>query len=192
MLIDIPDAGIILVSVLAFLSGLVTLYLYTKVRSSGSIGKLEPTNLERIEFYEKELIDMKIRLDAMELDGETFTKPDLPTKKVKSFDVPEVEEPEFVAPKPKAAARVRNMSFEDSVTFVLEKITQGPMTSRDIEVTFGKSREHVSRLMKKLFEDGFVGRDTSARPYRYTITDKGRERISSSEGSVVEPLSVSL
>jgi len=84
------------------------------------------------------------------------------------------------------------MSFEDSVTFVLKKITEGPMTSRDIEVTFGKSREHVSRLMKKLFEDDFVGRDTSIRPYRYTITDKGRERIGSSEGSVVEPLSVSL
>ena len=189
MIIDIPDSGIILVSVLAFLSGLVTLYLYTKIRSSGGVEKIAPTNVERIDYYEKELIDMKIRLDAMELDGETFIKPDLPTKRVKSFDVPEVEEPEFVAPKPKAAARVRNMSFEDSVTFVLEKITQGPMTSRDIEVTFGKSREHVSRLMKKLFEDGFVGRDTSARPYRYTITDKGRERVGSSEGDVVYAVS---
>ena len=189
MLIDIPDAGIILVSVLAFLSGLVTLYLYTKVRSSGSIEKIAPTNLQRVEFYEKELIDMKIRLDAMELDGETFTKPDLPTKRVKSFDVPEVEEPEFVAPKPKAVARVPNMSFEDSVTFVLKKITEGPMTSRDIEVMFGKSREHVSRLMKKLFEDGLVGRDTSTRPYRYTITDKGRERVGSGEGGVVYAVS---
>jgi len=192
MIIDLPDAGIILVAVLAFLSGLVTLYLYGKTRSVGVSEKIAPTNVERIDYYEKELIDMKIRLDAMELDGETFTKPDFPTKKVKSFDVLEVEEPEFVTPKLKVAPRVPNMSFEDSVTFVLEKITQGPMTSRDIEVTFGKSREHVSRLMKKLFEDGFVARDKSARPYRYTITDKGRERIGSSEGSVVEPLSVSL
>ena len=192
MIIDIPDSGIILVAVLAFLSGLVTLYLYGKTRSVGVSQKIAPTNSERVDYYEKELIDMKIRLDAMELDGETFTKPDLPTKRVKSFDAPEVEEPEFVAPKPKSSPRVRNMSFEDSVTFVLKKITEGPMTSRDIEVMFGKSREHVSRLMKKLFEDGLVGRDTSARPYRYTITDKGRERIGSSEGSVVEPLSVSL
>jgi len=192
MIIDIPDAGIILVAVLAFLSGLVTLYLYNKTRSVGVSEKIAPTNSERVDYYEKELIDMKIRLDAMELDGEAFTKPDLPTKKVMSFDVPDVEEPEFVAPKPKVATRVPNMSFEDSVTFVLKKITEGPMTSRDIEVTFGKSREHVSRLMKKLFEDGFVARDKSARPYRYAITDKGRERIGSSEGSVVEPLSVSL
>jgi len=189
MLVDIPDAGIILVSVLAFLSGLVTLYLYTKIRSSDGAEKIAPTNQERIDFYEKELIDMKIRLDTIELDGESFTNADLPTKKVKSFDVPEVEEPEFVAPKPKAAPRVPNMSFEDSVTFVLKKITEGPMTSRDIEVMFGKSREHVSRLMKKLFEDGFVGRDTSTRPYRYTITDKGVERVGTSEGDVVYAVS---
>ena len=175
MIIDIPDAGIILVAVLAFLSGLVTLYLYNKTRSIGVSEKIAPTNSERVDYYEKELIDMKIRLDAMELDGETFTKPDLPTKKVKSFETPEVEKEEFVAPKPKMSARVPNMSFEDSVVYVLQLITKGPMTSHDIEVTFGKSREHVSRLMKKLFEDGFVSRDAATRPYRYTITDKGRE-----------------
>ena len=76
MLIDIPDAGIMLVSVLAFLGGLVTLYLYTKIRSSDGAEKIAPTNQERIDFYEKELIDMKIRLDTIELDGESFTSSD--------------------------------------------------------------------------------------------------------------------
>jgi len=182
MLIDIPDAGIILVSVLAFLGGLVTLYLYTKIRSSDGAEKIAPTNQERIDFYEKELIDMKIRLDIMDSS-------DLPKKKVKSLEKPEMEKQEFVVPKPNTTPRVPNMSFEDSLTRVLKLITNGPMTSRDVEVTFGKSREHVSRLMKKLFEDDFVGRDTSARPYRYTITEKGRERIGSSEGDVVYAVS---
>jgi len=141
MIIDLPDAGIILVAVLAFLSGLVTLYLYGKTRSVGVSEKIAPTNVERIDYYEKELIDMKIRLDAMELDGETFTKPDLPTKRVESFDVPEVEEPEFVAPKPKAVARVRNMSFEDSVTFVLEKITQQLILRISLVIHCGSSRK---------------------------------------------------
>ena len=189
MIIDLPDAGIVLVAVLAFLGGLVTLYLYGKTRSVGVSEKIAPTNVERIDYYEKELIDMKIRLDIMELDGESFTNHDLPTKKVKAFEKPETEKEEFAVPKPKASPRVPNMSFEDSVTFVLKKITEGPMTSRDIEVMFGKSREHVSRLMKKLFEDDFVGRDTSTRPYRYTITDKGRERVGSSEGDVVYAVS---
>ena len=102
MLIDIPDAGIILVSVLAFLSGLVTLYLYTRIRSS-STAKIAPTNLERMEFYEKEFIDMKIRLDVMELDGKNFTNPDLPRKNSKQVEKPEAMKQEFAAPKSKVA-----------------------------------------------------------------------------------------
>ena len=72
MLVDIPDASVILVSVLAFLGGLVTLYLYTKIRSPSIAEKPNSINLERIDYYEKELIDLKIRLDTMELDGEGF------------------------------------------------------------------------------------------------------------------------
>jgi len=189
MIIDLPDSGIILVAVPAFLSGLVTLYLYGKTRSVGVLQKIAPTNVERIDYYEKELIDMKIRLDIMELDDESFASSDLPKKKVKSLEKPEMEKQEYVVPKPNTSPRVPNMSFEDSLTRVLKLITDGPMTSRDVEVTFGKSREHVSRLMKKLFEDDFVGRDTSARPYRYTITEKGRERIGSGEGGVVYAVS---
>jgi len=189
MIIDLPDTGIMLVAVLAFLGGLVTLYLYGKTRSVGVSEKIAPTNVERIDYYEKELIDMKIRLDTIELDGESFTSSDLPKKKVRSLEKPEMEKQEFVVPKPNTTPRVPNMSFEDSLTRVLKLITNGPMTSRDVEVTFGKSREHVSRLMKKLFEDDFVGRDASARPYRYTITEKGRGQIGSGEGDVVYAVS---
>ena len=53
MIIDLPDAGIILVAVLAFLGGLVTLYLYGKTRSVGVSEKIAPTNVERIDYYEK-------------------------------------------------------------------------------------------------------------------------------------------
>jgi predicted HTH transcriptional regulator len=142
-----------------------------------------------MEFYEKEFIDMKIRLDVMELDGKSFTNPDLPRKNTKQVEKPEPMKQEFEVPKPQTTPRVPNMSFEDSVTHVLKLITSGPMTSRDIEVTLGKSREHVSRLMKKLFEDGFVSRDASARPYSYTITEKGRVRVGSGEADIAYAVS---
>jgi len=95
MIIDLPDAGIILVSVLAFLCGLVTLYLYTKIRSPGSPEKVATTNSDRIDYYERELIDMKIRLDSMDLDDESFTSAELPKKRVKSLEKPEIEKQEF-------------------------------------------------------------------------------------------------
>jgi len=189
MLVDIPDASVMLVSVLAFLGGLVTLYLYTKIRSPSVVEKPNSINLERIDYYEKELIDLKIRLDTMELDGEGFVDSVVYKKNTKPVTKHETKKHEFVDPKLNTPSRVPNMSFEDSLVHVLKLITAGPKTSRDIEVTFGKSREHVSRLMKKLFVDGFVSRDKSARPYRYAITEKGKERVGSSGGNVVYAVS---
>ena len=186
MLVEIPDPSILLGIVLAFLGGLVTLYLYTKLRRVGGMERFNPSNFERADFYEKQLIDMKIRMDAMELEGESYTKPHLgkKTEMVVEKHVSSNHKQRF-APKPTTQSRTPNMSFENSVEHVLGLITNRPMTSRDIEVTFGgRSREHVSRLMKKLFRDGYVDRNTASRPYAYMITEKGRERVSSKEGVV--------
>ena len=172
--------------ILAFLGGLVTLYLHNKLRRAGSIQSLNPTNFERIDFYEKQLIDMKIRMDTMEMEGESYTKPDLGNRTRTMVEKPITgkRRPVF-ATKPTTESRKPNMSFENSVEHVLGLITKRPMTSRDIEVTFGgRSREHVSRLMKKLFNDGYVERNTASRPYTYTITEKGRNRVSSKENVV--------
>jgi len=61
---------------------------------------------------------------------------------------------------------------------VLHLITNKAMTSRDIQITLKRSREHTSRLMKKLFEDGYVERNTETKPYTYSITEKGKTKVS--------------
>jgi predicted transcriptional regulator len=66
------------------------------------------------------------------------------------------------------------MGYQNATEYVLRLITDKPMTSRDIQITLGRSREHTSRLMKKLFEDGYVTRNTNSKPYSYSITEKGR------------------
>jgi len=183
MLVEIPDVGVILFVILAFIGGVVTLYLSTKLRSSASPIMSTPTSINRLEYYENQLIDMKIRLDAMELDTENGEVPDF-DKVNEELARPQKMEREggSMEMKFRGTARIPNMSFEDSIEHVLKLITEKPMTSRDIEVTFGgRSREHVSRLMKKLFDDGFVERDKTKRPYTYSITDSGRRRIGSKE-----------
>jgi len=183
MLVEIPDVGVILFVILAFIGGVVTLYLSTKLRSSASPIMPTPTSINRLEYYENQLIDMKIRLDAMELDTENGEVPDF-DKVNEELARPQKMEREggSMEMKFRGTARIPNMSFEDSIEHVLKLITEKPMTSRDIEVTFGgRSREHVSRLMKKLFDDGFVERDKTKRPYTYSITDSGRRRIGSKE-----------
>ena len=181
MLVEIPDPIIILGIVLGFLAGAVTLFLYSKLRLVGSLQNNGPSDNQRLEYYEKQFIDMKIRLDALNLDKEEPLDGDEMVKIQSEMVKPASRKgrrSRSVVEKRGPVNRVPNMSSEDSVKHVLKLITKKPMTSRDIEVTFGgRSREHVSRLMKKLFDDGLVERNTTNRPYTYSITDSGKNHI---------------
>ena len=181
MLVEIPDPIIILGIVLGFLAGAVTLFLYSKLRLVGNLQNNGPSDNQRLEYYEKQFIDMKIRLDALNLDKEEpLDEVEMGKMQVEMVKPANRKErrSRVMVEKHIPVSRIPNMSSEDSVKHVLKLITKKPMTSRDIEVTFGgRSREHVSRLMKKLFDDGLVERNTTNRPYTYSITDSGKKHI---------------
>ena len=181
MLVEIPDPMVILGIVLGFLAGAVALFLYSKLRLIGSLQNNNSSDNQRLEYYEKQFIDMKIRLDALNLDNEESLGEDemvkIQSEMVKSPSR-KGRRSRAMVEKRAPVSRIPNMSSEDSVKHVLKLITKKPMTSRDIEVTFGgRSREHVSRLMKKLFDDGLVERNTVNRPYTYSITDSGKKHV---------------
>ena len=181
MLVEIPDPMVILGIVLGFLAGAVALFLYSKLRLIGSLQNNSPSDNQRLEYYEKQFIDMKIRLDALNLDKEEpLDEVEMGKMQVEMVKPANRKErrSRVIVEKHTPVSRIPNMSSEDSVKHVLKLITKKPMTSRDIEVTFGgRSREHVSRLMKKLFDDGLVERNTTNRPYTYSITDSGKKHI---------------
>ena len=60
-----------------------------------------------------------------------------------------------------------------TVEYILKKLESKSLTTREIQQYIGRTREHTSRLMKKLYDDKFVDRDTSSKPFRYTITGEG-------------------
>ena len=188
MLVEIPDPMVILGIVLGFLALAVALFLYSKLRLIGSLQNNNPSDNQRLEYYEKQFIDMKIRLDALNLDKEEpLDEVEMGKMQVEMVKPANRKErrSRVMVEKHMPVSRIPNMSSEDSVKHVLKLITKKPMTSRDIEVTFGgRSREHVSRLMKKLFDDGLVERNTTNRPYTYSITDSGKKHIGAEENLV--------
>lgn len=60
---------------------------------------------------------------------------------------------------------------------VLEFLLSGPKRAPEIGRLMTRSREHTARLMKSLFEQGFVERETCRQPYEYRLNDKVREAI---------------
>lgn len=61
--------------------------------------------------------------------------------------------------------------------YILKLIQERPRTSREIQHAIGRTREHTSRLMKKLYGSGLVDREIESKPFRYSITEAGRMQL---------------
>ena len=196
MIVEIPDPPVILSVILPILIGVFSFFVYLKIRQFSASNRQNKVDSERLEFYERQLIDMKIKLDAIEienLDNSYHTAPPSfeNSMEERSREVP-TPRPSVVKQTPKpveSRRRTPNMGFDDVIETVLGLITDKSMTSRDIQITLGRSREHISRTMKKLYVDGFVERSMQTKPFSYSITEKGRQRIGlgGSESSQMAP-----
>ena len=175
MLVDIPDPGVILGVLASFVIGIAAVAIYNKIRPRlGSDANNVKILLERLQNYENLLIDMKIKLDSIEMEREDEEIPQVQIPRPRE-QKPQVEVPVQVREE-KLRERVHNMNFGSATEYVLRLITEKPMTSRDIQITIGRTREHTSRMMKKMFEEGLVERDMQTKPFTYKITEKGLGR----------------
>jgi len=173
MLVEIPDVDVMIGVFLAFLSGLFAVVIYNKVKPLIRTGAEQlSSHMERLQYYENQLIDMKIRLDSLELGSEG----QVPEPLLKSVER-HVRQDLRASSQEEIKERMHNMNFGNATDYVLKLITEKSMTSRDIQITIGRTREHTSRLMKKLFEEGYVERDMKTKPFTYYITDKGKAKI---------------
>jgi predicted transcriptional regulator len=190
MLVEIPEPEVILGVILAFIVGIVGLYAYFKLRPFVKTRSdvFDASQAERLEYYERQLIDMKIRLDSLEIQGieQKVVDPNLELKQfleklakneVQTRPIEVVSKVKVVPEKENFTPSIQNIVPTNPIDYVLHLITTKAMTSRDIQITLKKSREHTSRLMKKMFEDGYVQRNTESKPYTYSITEKGIAKV---------------
>jgi predicted transcriptional regulator len=59
---------------------------------------------------------------------------------------------------------------------------EGPKSAPEIGRFVGRSREHTARLMKKLFDEGYVRRDQTRIPFRYSAVERVRQSFTRPEG----------
>jgi uncharacterized membrane protein len=77
----------------------------------------------------------------------------------------------------KAAIPIRKEKALEPLTetelMVLETIgREGEKTAPEIREKIGLTREHTARLMKKLYKDGYMERDTHKMPYMYRLKEE--------------------
>ena len=67
---------------------------------------------------------------------------------------------------------------------VLETIgKEGEKTAPEIREKIGLTREHTARLMKKLYKDGYLERDTHKMPYVYRLKEEMKKILKKREAS---------
>jgi len=118
-------------------------------------------------------IDKQVR-DAVTSHEKLSSKVSSMEEQVRKFSTIPEAKVETVIPIKKEKALAPLTETEVSVLEVLA--SEGPKTAPEIKGRIKLSREHTARLMKKLYEEGYLERDTGKIPFKYSVK-KEMERI---------------
>src|SRR5467141_527011 len=69
---------------------------------------------------------------------------------------------------------------------------EGPKSAPEIGKTVGRSREHTARLMKRLFEEGYIRRDQTRIPFRYSLVERLKQSFVKQEARDAEKGAISV
>ena len=185
MIIDLSflDSDLVISGVLAFLAGITSVMVYLRVRSvvverryRADEAVIEAVVLEytrRLRDYDNVIAELSAKVDIMEVRSET---PRTVTSQPSHHAQPHVappSEPVTIT----QHANVENQEANGTTDYILKLLAERPLTSREVQQSVGRTREHTARLMKRLHDSGLVSRDVNSKPFRYNITDAGRERL---------------
>jgi DNA-binding MarR family transcriptional regulator len=153
---------------------------------------------DRLSQQDQKILDQQVRLDVIELKLDQLSKA-LSKEEKEVIKVHEVSDTRRILEEVKDLLRnlgesevfmPRKIQQIDEVkeiealgelspteSSVLKLLMEGAQTPKQIQQRINKSREHTARLMKTLFEFGYVIREERKRPYVYEITEKGKELI---------------
>lgn len=165
MIVILIEFETVLMLVIAYIVGLLSITFFNRYRAGATTQPFAEYEY-RFKEYEDMLVDLKIKLDTMELRASSEDVSQA------SHEIGDVTRD--VNHSPKIIRRNLEQEGKGLVDYVLKLLAEGPKTSRQIETVIGRSREHTARLMKKLFELGYVTRDTTTKPYTYAITEAGK------------------
>ncbi|MEM2280391.1 MAG: MarR family transcriptional regulator [Candidatus Bathyarchaeia archaeon] len=137
----------------------------------GQMRDLEDKAGKVLEEWSKELerldeVQRQIR-DVVASQKELAARVSLMEEKAKQASAPPELGVETVIPIRRERALAHLTETELAVLEMLA--AEGPKTAPEIKEKIKLSREHTARLMKKLYEEGYLERDASKIPFKYSV-----------------------
>jgi DNA-binding MarR family transcriptional regulator len=170
----------------------------------GSTAKAD-TSLKRVDSIENKIVPIESKLRAIsEKDASVLSKiAEVDTKthnieaahqtlKTKITELEEQVQKLSAVPEIKSAPvipirRDKAMAaLTDTEVTVLEMLSvEGSKTAPEIKDRIQLSREHTARLMKKLYEKGYLERETGKIPFRYSVKKEMKKFLKKAESEQV-------
>lgn len=189
MLTSMTFAGsdLVISGVFAFLAGLIgmTLYIKIKVMLEDRVHKTNEAIVEavvleythKLRDYDKVIAELQAKLSIIENRLQLQREPSQYTSQVQPH----------VAQATESVTITQHPTIENEVNsttdYILKLLTERPRSSREVQLAVGRTREHTARLMKKLHDLGLISRDINTKPFRYNITNAGREMLAKRVGT---------
>jgi hypothetical protein len=183
MIVDLTPLGsdLVISGIFAFLIGMASMTVYTRLKTTFEEGRyktnqavIEAVVLEytrRLRDYDKVIAELRAKVDIID----NRVKPHEVVSQDPSQPQPHValmSEPVIVTQHATIEKEVNS-----TTDYIFKLLTERPRSSREVQLAIGRTREHTARLMKKLHDLGLVSRDVNTKPFRYNITDAGREML---------------
>jgi uncharacterized membrane protein len=89
----------------------------------------------------------------------------------------QVQAPSLEAPIPVQQASVFDQLTDTELEVLVKIVELGEGTVPEIRDHIKKTREHTARMLKRLYDRGFIDRNTSGMPYRYSVRKEIKELI---------------
>lgn len=139
----------------------------------GPIAKVGTEVLMKVEDVDKKLHDTVVSHEIL------AAKVSAIEEQLRQFsEIPEIRA-EAVIPIKKEKALAPLTETEVAVLRMLA--LEGPKTAPEIKERIKLSREHTARLMKKLYEEGYLERDTKKIPFKYSVKKEMEDILKKAE-----------
>ena len=112
--------------------------------------------------------EIKKRLHDVSVLQETLTKK-ISSMPEHAWKIPVISEEGTETVIPIKREKALSPLTETELTVLEILTTEGPKTAPEIKERIKLSREHTARLMKKLYEEGYLERDTNKIPFKYRV-----------------------
>lgn len=134
----------------------------------------------KLHLYDEAIAELKAKVDMLELSERTrLVSRDIDSTKGDSerdIDMMSQDDVIIEGSREKPVPS-QTRTYLDTLEQILLLLREKPMTTRQIQERVRKTREHTSRIMNGLYHSGFVMRDTSSKPFKYSITETGLRHL---------------